>query len=169
MASGMGGSPEEESVQRRADGQDPARGRQEPGGDPAVLPVNSPAVRSRLCVTSLRQKRPLRRKALFVVCFAIGPDGLQAKQFEHQTPASHQDSEQLNRFLGMSSIHPLFDTRCVCHQTLPLSILAHQGSDAAEMPVSAPDQPNKLRDSDSVHLPKSPATIVSSAMEWDEW
>ena len=40
-----------------------------------------------------------------VACFAIEPDGLQATQTEHQTPSNHQDSEQLNRIFGMSSIH----------------------------------------------------------------
>ncbi len=31
-------------------------------------------------------------------------DGLRATQIEHQSSVSHQDSEQLNRFLGMSSL-----------------------------------------------------------------
>ena len=56
--------------------------------------------------TSLRRNRPLRRELFFAACFAIEPDGLQALQTEHQTPASHQDSELLNVF-GMSSIHPV--------------------------------------------------------------
>ena len=32
-------------------------------------------------------------------------DGLRATQIEHQSSVTHQDSKQLNRFLGMSSIN----------------------------------------------------------------
>jgi hypothetical protein len=33
-------------------------------------------------------------------------DGLRATQIEHQSSVANQDSEQLNRFLGMSSMDP---------------------------------------------------------------